>query len=47
MSKLHTMHKVIITKRTDKGTHVRVMSPKEIKRTTKYDTFHYGGKDGE
>lgn len=43
MSK-YTMDKVTIT--TRKGTHVRTLSPKEIKRTTKYDTFHYGGKDG-
>jgi len=43
MSK-YKMDKVTIT--TRKGTQVRVLSPKEIKRTTKYDTFHYGGKDG-
>lgn len=42
----HTMDKVTITTRTNTGTHVRVLSPKEIKRTTKYNTFHYGGKDG-
>ena len=40
----YTMDKVTIT--TRKGTHVRTLSPKEIKRTTKYDTFHYGGKNG-
>ena len=43
----HKMDKVTITTRTNTGTYVRVLSPKEIKRTTKYDTFHYGGKDGE
>ena len=43
MSK-YTMHKVTIT--TRKGTQVRTLSPTEIKRTTKYDTFHYGGKNG-
>ena len=43
MSK-YTMDKVTIT--TRKG-NVRTLSPKEIKRTTKYATFHYGGKDGK
>lgn len=42
MSK-YTMDKVTITKR--KGTHVRTLSPTEIKKDTKYSTFHYGGKN--
>ena len=44
MSK-YTISKVTITTRKGKGTQVRTLSPKEIKHTTKYDTFHYGGKD--
>ena len=43
MSK-YTMDKVTIT--TRKGTQVRVLSPTEIKKDTKYSTFHYGGKNG-
>ena len=46
MSK-YIMDKVTITTRKGKGAMVRTLSPKEIKRTTKYDTFHYGGKDGK
>ena len=44
MSK-YTMDKVTITTRKGKGAMVRTLSPKEIKRDTKYNTFHYGGKD--
>ena len=44
MSK-YIMDKVTITTRKGKGAMVRTLSPKEIKRTTKYNTFHYGGKD--
>ena len=40
----YTMDKVTIT--TRKGA-VRTLSPSEIKPTTKYNTFHYGGKGGE
>ena len=43
----HTMDKVTITTRTGTGTQVRTLSPKEIKPNTKYNTFHYEGKDGE
>ena len=42
MSK-YTMDKVTIT--TRKGTRVRTLSPKEIKKDTKINTFHYEGKD--
>ena len=44
MSK-YTISKVIITTRKGKGTHVRTLSPTEIKKDTKYSTFHYGGKN--
>ena len=45
MKNKHTIKKVTLTTRTPKGTHVRTVSPKEIKG--KYSTFHYGGKDGQ
>ena len=44
MSK-YKMDKVIITTRKGKGSQTRTLSPKEIKPTTKYNTFHYEGKD--
>ena len=43
MSK-YKMDKVTITTRKGKGAMVRTLSPKEIKKDTKYNTFHYGGK---
>ena len=42
MSK-YTMDKVTIT--TRKGTQVRTLSPTEIKKDTKINTFHYEGKN--
>ena len=44
MSKF-TISKVTITTRKGKGTHVRTLSPTEIKKDTKINTFHYEGKD--
>ena len=44
MSKF-TINKVTITTRKDKGTHVRTLSPTEIKKDTKFNTFHYEGKN--
>jgi len=46
MKHKHTIKRVTLTTRTPKGTHVRTVSPKEIKG--KYNTFHYeGGSDGQ
>ena len=44
MSK-YTISKVTITTRKGKGTHVRTLSPTEIKKDTKINTLHYEGKD--
>ena len=43
MSK-YTISKVTITTRKGKGTQVRTLSPTEIKKDTKINTFQYEGK---
>ena len=43
MKKQHIITRVILTKRTPKGTHVRTAHVRNIKG--KYTTFHYEGKD--
>ena len=43
MSK-YKMNKVIITTRTGNASHPRIVAPQEIKKQTKYSTFHYEGK---
>ncbi len=44
MSK-YTISKVTITTRKGKGSLVRTLSPSEIKKDTKINTFHYEGND--
>jgi hypothetical protein len=44
MSK-YTISKVTITTRKGKGSLVRTLSPSEIKKDTKINTFHYEGQD--
>jgi len=44
MSK-YKMNKVIITTRKGNATHPRIVAPQEIKKQTKYSTFHYEGKE--